>query len=75
MSPVQMLQSAPPPRVESLQEREEATVRLELQRFGEACQYLDNKPFVCRTLAAYARVNGAQWSEMLIRSLTTPTGK
>ena len=48
----------------------EAVMFEQLKLIGKACESLDNRPFVCRTLVAYKRLNrptqGNDWAKNLI---------
>ena len=50
------------------QQKTFATLRL----LGDACQSLDNRPFVCRNLVAYSILYGPNWAQMLARALENP---
>ena len=48
----------------------DATMFNQLELLGKACESLNNRPFVCRTLVAYERLNrpleGNDWAKNLI---------
>ena len=48
----------------------------QLELLGKACESLNNRPFVCRTLVAYERLNrplqGSDWAKNLILKMNVP---
>ena len=51
-------------------EKVDAELYNQLELLGKACESLSNRPFVCRTLVAYERLNrpvqGNDWAKNLI---------
>ena len=41
----------------------------QMKLFGAACQSLDNEPFLCNNLLAYARMHGSKWASMLAQEM------
>ena len=52
------------------------TVRMlqKLKLFGAACQKLDNQPFLCNNLVAYARTRGENWAVSLVGEVQSRSG-
>ena len=51
----------------------DAAMYNQLELLGKACESLNNRPFVCRTLVAYERLNrplqGNDWAKNLIMKM------
>tara|TARA_B100000683_G_C12437288_1_gene534449 strand:+ start:1156 stop:1323 length:168 start_codon:yes stop_codon:yes gene_type:complete len=45
-----------------------------LKLFGAACQKLDNQPFLCNNLVAYARTRGENWAVSLVGEVQSRSG-
>jgi hypothetical protein len=55
----------------------DAAMYHQLELLGKACESLNNRPFVCRTLVAYERLNrpleGDNWAKNLVMKMNGQT--